>query len=101
MRVYDKPVDILILDEKTEKYKDFLHLHAFVNRAAEKEGLSAGSERDTVTLNFELRYCEVLKDISYNTENYRIRYNGMMFNVVAADDYMEGHKTLKLTGAKI
>lgn len=101
MKVYDKPIDILILDEETERYKPFLHLHAHVNRASETEGLSGGSERDTVTLTFEVRYCAVVEDISYNTENYRIGYRGMMFNVAAADDYMEGHKTLKLTGVKL
>lgn len=101
MKVYDKPVDILMLDEDAEIYKDLLHLHAQVNRAAETERLSAGSERDAVTLTFELRYCKAVRDISYNTENYRIRYKGMLFNIVAADDYMEGHKTLKLTGVKL
>ena len=74
-KVYDKPITIQKINESTEKWEDLYHPHANINKAkSDNEYLNAGAIRSKKTLTFEVRYFPQLKDISLNTQSYRVVY---------------------------
>lgn len=98
-RVFDRPITILKLDELTEKYLPVYNLHASINKAkANSEYVNAGAIQGKLNLMFEVRYFEDLKDISLNTQSYRILYDGTQYDITDYDDFMLLHKTVKLLG---
>lgn len=96
--VFDKPITIQIVDEETEDWSDLWNLHARINKSGGGEETSSGSSRSTATLTFEVRYFKALKQIFLQTEIYRIVYDNDIYNIVDYDDFMENHKTVKITG---
>ena len=98
-RVFDRPITILKLDELTEKYFPVYNLHASINKAkANSEDMNAGAIQGKLSLTFEVRYFDDLKDISLNTQSYRILYDGTQYDITDYDDFMLQHKTVKLLG---
>lgn len=98
---YDRPIVIQKLDEATEDWIDVFDepIHASINKAkTDNEYLDAGGVRGKRFLTFEVRYFKELEDISYNTQLYRIVYQGIPFDIQDYDDYMLTHKTVKLLG---
>lgn len=93
------PVTIQHQDPDTEEWTDLLHLHALqVNRSGGAETFNAGAGQYHPRLTFELRWCQALEDLRYNTQAHRILYRGHTFNILDWDDYMERHLTVKLVG---
>lgn len=98
-KVFDRPITILKLDEKTEKYFPVYNLHASINKAkANSEYMNAGAIQGKLSLTFEVRYFGELKDISLNIQSYRILYEGTQYDITDYDDFMLLHKTVKLLG---
>lgn len=101
---YDKPITVQVQDATTEEWADVLQLHARVNKAASgytsggHTTMQAGADQYRIILTFELRYIRALEDIAYGPQPYRILYRGNKFKVTGYDDYMEQHRTVKLTG---
>ena len=96
---FDKPIFIEKIDEITEKWSKVYGAHARINKAkADSEYLSAGATQGKRSLVFEIRYFSELKKICLDTQSYRIIYEGVPYNIVDYDDYMEQHKTVKLLG---
>ena len=95
---FDKPIIIEKKDETTEKWGEFVRLHARVNKSGNSEYLNAGAIRSQNTLSFEVRYTNLLEDIRLNTQIYRIIYRDYPYNVTDYDDYLEKHQTIKLLG---
>lgn len=98
--VFDKPIIIQKIDEKTEEWKDLFEkpLHARVNKSGGSEYLNAGANRSKSNRVFEIRYLKALEDIDQNRGLYRIIYRGQTYNITDYDDYLEQHKTVKLLG---
>lgn len=93
------PITIQKLDDDTEKWSDFLHLHALqVNKTGGSESYNAGAEQFHVRLTFELRWCKALEDAMYSPQLYRIVYNGRNYNIGDYDDFMQQHRNVKLMG---
>lgn len=97
---FNRPITIEKFDEQKEEWEIFLPtLHARINKTTvNNEYLSAGAVQAKRTLTFDLRYCPPLKEVGYNTQIYRILYDGMHFNIKDYDDYMENHTTIRLMG---
>ena len=95
---YNIPILIQKKDEDTEKWSDFLHLHARITRSRGSEYVRAGAIQSKSERIFEVRYQPGLKDIEFNTSLYRVVYNGIYYNVQDYDDYMEKHINVKLIG---
>ena len=96
--VFNKPIFIEKLDEKTGDYKLEWKLHACVNKTGGKNYSDSGAERTGLSLTFEVRYFNAISDIFANFQNYRIVYNRMIFYITDYDDYRENHHTVRLTG---
>lgn len=93
------PITVQQQDPETEAWTNLLHLHALkVNRAGGGESFNAGADQFHPRLTFELRWCKALEALRYNTQTYRIIYRGYAWNIVDYDDYMEQHRTVKITG---
>lgn len=98
-RPFDRPITIQQVDEITEDWVNAFKVHARINKTkSDTEYLSAGAVQGKRFLTFEVRYFKALEDISFNTESYRIVYDGTPFNIVDYDDFMLQHKTVKLLG---
>ena len=95
---YDKPIIIQVQDPVTEEWTDRLRLHANVNKTGGGSGFNAGTDRNTASLTFRVRYAKSLEDLAYNTQPFRILYRRRTFRVVDYDDYMEQHREVKLVG---
>jgi SPP1 family predicted phage head-tail adaptor len=96
--VFDKPIIIQKIDEKTRIPADLYKLHARVNKSGGSEYLNAGANQSKSTRVFEIRYFKALEDIDQKRGLYRIVYNGQTYNITDYDDYLEQHKTVKLLG---
>lgn len=94
---FDKPVTIQIRDDDG-KWSDKWHLHARVNKSGGGQALNAGADQYRATLSFDVRYFKDLEDMRYNPQPYRIVYRGHSFKLTDWDDYMEQHRTVRLTG---
>lgn len=98
-KAYDKPISIQRINEDTEDWEDVYKLHAYINKASQNnEYQNAGAIQDKVAKTFEVRYFKALKDIEFNTQLYRIIYDGNPYNITDYDDFKEEHITVKLLG---
>ena len=98
-RVYDRPIIIQKIDEKTETWTNLYTTHACINKAkSDSEYLNAGAIRSKRSLIFEVRYFTDLEAISLDTQSYRILFQGVPYNIVDYDDFKLLHKSVKLLG---
>lgn len=95
---FDRPIVIQKVDE-SENWSDVFALHASINKSkSDNEYLNAGAVQGKKTLVFEVRYFKDLEDIEFNTQLYRILYQGVPYDIKDYDDFMLTHKTVKLLG---
>lgn len=93
------PLTIQQQDPDTEKWSDFLALHALqINRTGGGESFAAGAGQYHPRLTFTVRWCRALEDIRYSPQTYRIRYDGQSWNITDYDDFMEQKRSVKLVG---
>lgn len=98
-KVFDRPIIIQKINELTETWEDLYSVHASINKAkSNNEYLNAGAIQAKRTLVFEVRYFKDLEDISLNTQQYRISYQGVPYNIADYDDFMLLHKTVNILG---
>ena len=96
--MYDKPITVQVEDTDTGARSDAWRLHARVNKAGGGQAYNAGADQYTAALTFEVRYFADLEALRYSPQLYHIVYRGHTFKVVDYDDYMEQHRTVRLTG---
>jgi head-tail adaptor len=92
------PIILIRYNDSTSEWEDVALLHARVNKTAGSENWSSGAYQSRATLTFEVRYSPVVSAIFLSTQEYRIRYAGHEYYVEDVDDYMQMHRTLKITG---
>lgn len=97
-QAYNIPIIIQKKNEETEKWVDFLKVHAKINKLKYSEYYKAGAIRNNINKTFEIRYNAKIKEIEYNTSIFRIVYDNTFFNIVDYDDFMESHINIKLIG---
>jgi SPP1 family predicted phage head-tail adaptor len=100
-KIFDRPIMIQKIDEDTEEWVDLFDkpIHASINKAkSDNEYLNAGAVQGKKSLVFEVRYFKDLEDIEFNTQLYRIIYQGVPYDIKGYDDFMLTHKTVKLLG---
>lgn len=97
---YDKPVAVEKLNED-EQWEAFTNIHFRINKTRGGESSNAGAERFQATLTFEVRYSKPLEQIRSNTQIYRLKYRNEIYNIIDYDDFLEKHRTIKLTGELI
>lgn len=83
----DKRILFQILDE-AEEWIDYYSCFANANIASGKEYFGSGTEQSTNSTIFTVRYCAKLKDLYLNTQSYRIKFNGAIFDINEVDNYM-------------
>jgi SPP1 family predicted phage head-tail adaptor len=98
-RVYDRPITIQKINEKTELWEDVFKVHATINKAkSDDKYLNSGAIQGKKNLTFEVRYFAEIEDIGFNIQSYRILYQGIPYDIKDFDDYMLQHKTVKILG---
>jgi SPP1 family predicted phage head-tail adaptor len=78
----------------SEKWSDFMAVHAYANRLSGQELIvaAANGQQDTVT--FSVRYCSKLSKLNGN--DFRIVFMGRVFNILTVDNVMFLNKELKI-----
>lgn len=97
-RVYDRPVFLQKQDENTELWETKAKIYCCINKYSGTENFSAGADQYHAKLTFETRYFSALEDVRYQTQLYRLIYNGHTFNILDYDDFMEQHREVKIVG---
>lgn len=101
-KVYNRPITIQRINSDTELWEDVYQVHASVNKAQDdNEYLRVGAIRQKRRIVFEIRYFSDLEAISFNTQYYRVVFEGNVFNITSYDDYLLRHKTVKLLGESV
>ncbi|MGN0518325.1 MAG: head-tail adaptor protein [Acutalibacteraceae bacterium] len=98
MAIYDKPIMIQRLNVDTEEWCDFIKCHASVNKNLGDVNLTGGTLAYKHKLVFKIPYTSKISDVAYNVQLYRIVYRDKPYRIIDYDDYMEGHREVKLTG---
>lgn len=99
--ILNQKIQIQKLNEDNDSYNDYYSCHAQVNKTGGNEYLIAGAVSTKNKFTFIVRYCEELKKLQFDTQSYRIIFNGIIFNILDADDFMQRHKTIKIIGESI
>lgn len=89
-------INFEILDEDTEAWNDYYNCFAKANIAGGNEYLGSGAEQSTSSTIFTIRYCEKLKDLYLNTQSYRIKFRGAIYDIQEVDNYMFRNETLRI-----
>lgn len=95
---YNLPIMLLRFNESSGAWEDEALLHARINKTGGSEYWGSGAYQSKATLTFEVRYSPVVASIFLNTQLYRIRYNGAEYDIDDVDDYLQQHRTLKISG---
>lgn len=95
---YNLPIMLIRYDEEAREWKDDALLHARINKTGGSEYWGSGAYQSKATLTFEVRYSPKVAPIFLNTQLYRIRYNGAEYDIEDVDDYLQQHRTLKISG---
>ncbi len=99
MKPYDKPIAIEKINPDTEIWEPLYQLHARINKSnRDSEYLKAGASRNKVAFVFDVRYSKRIRDICNDTQSYRIKYNGITYNIKDYDNYMMLNKSIRLLG---
>lgn len=91
----NKFIKIQKLNTETEEWQEYYSCFAEVNKASGKEYFNAKTNITQNTFNFKVRFIDKLSKIIFNTSEYRIVYQGNVFNIINVDDKQEKH--LKIT----
>ena len=78
----------------SEKWSDFMAVHAYANRLSGQELIvaAANGQQDTVT--FSARYCRALSEL--NSNDFRIVFMGRIFNILTVDNVQYLNVELKI-----
>lgn len=99
-----KPILIYKYDEKADVWQALeldgqsIVFHAKVNKSGGSEYLGSGATQSASNKVFIVRYSSVIADIELNTQLYRIKYAGVMYDITDYDDFNDLHREVKLLG---
>ena len=85
-----------LINEDTEEWNDYYSCSAKVNISSGNEHLGAGAEQSTSSTLFVVRYCKKLNDLHLNTQLYRIKFRGAVYDIQDVDNFMFRKETLKI-----
>ena len=97
--IQKQTVSVDDIGNRTNTWTDFHSCAAYVNTSYGYEHQIAGQTVDTATLTFTVRYCKTLEALK--SDEYRISFNGELYNITYIDDYQFRHETLKLTAERV
>lgn len=86
------------LGNHIESWELYYDCSAYANMSSGREYEAAGHTVSSDTIVFTIRYCALTKAL--NTKEYRIIFDGDIYNITAIDDYQYRHETLKITGER-
>lgn len=98
MASYKYPILIQKLNLDTEAYEEYYKTHANINKTGGKEYAQAATNISSSTYNFKIRYCEILKEVIYNTEIYRVVYENRCYDIKNIDRYAESKTEITIIG---
>lgn len=89
-------ISFQVLNEETEEWTDYYACPAKVNIAGGNEYLRSGTEQSVSSTIFIIRYCPKFKDLYLNTQSYRIKFRGAIYDIQDVDNFMFRNESLKI-----
>ena len=83
----------------TNVWIDYHSCFASVNLVSGKEYAVAGQIQNGDTLQFVIRWCKKIREL--NTTQYRIVFQGDLYNIISVDEVLFRHESLKLIGERV
>lgn len=56
------------------------------------EIVKAYATNTEIVYSFRTRYCKFTKSIQFNTTSYKLKYDGMLFNIIDANNYKSANQ---------
>ena len=78
----------------SEKWSDFMVVHAYANRLSGQELIIAATNGQQDTVTFSVRYCSKLSEL--NSNDFRIIFMGRIFNILTVDNVQFMNVELKI-----
>ena len=97
--IQKQTVSVDPIGNRTNTWSDYHSCRAYVNTSYGYEHHVASQTVDTATLMFTVRYCSALRNLC--SDEYRIIFDGEIYNITYIDDYQFRHETLKLTAERV
>lgn len=78
--------------------KDYFNCWSKLKNISGKEYIAAKANNSENIVTFTVRYCNKTKDILTpgNTKNYRVNYNGFIYDIEYASDFNNSHRYIDL-----
>lgn len=99
--VFDKPITLQQYNATAHTWGDAEHIHANINKAVSTGGQSPSESAHNSRLLFRVRYFALLNLVRASIQNYRIAYDGSIYELADYDDYNERRNIIKLTASRI
>lgn len=81
-----------------QEWRDFHSCHAAVNGVSGREYWQARQQHEENVTTFKVRYCTVLREL--NTVDYRIVFNGRVYNIEHIDNVFFAGSILNIKGVE-
>ena len=75
-------------------WADFYSCHATISSESPSEGTDAGTVVDNTKADFSVRWCKAVSEVT--PDEYRVVYNGEIYNVLGIDHQNFKKKSVKL-----
>lgn len=98
MAYYNLPIQIQKLNLDSEVWEDYFLTYANINKSSGREYVNASTNISSSTYNFRTRYCQKIEEVLFDTEIYRILYNGRFYDIKNVDRYAESKNEVTLIG---
>lgn len=72
-------------------------VHAQVNSPSRRDNELAAAENEEIDIIFTVRYSRLYGDILKRKQDFRVRYDGVVYRIKYADDYKYRHETIRLS----
>lgn len=93
-----KPVIIEKYNEAKEEWLKYHSCRADVKTVVSSETVSSGAVQSTTETMFIVRYCNKTSLIEFDTELYRIKFRGAIFDLTSCDNDKYENKLIVMKG---
>lgn len=94
----NKPVIIEKYNEDLEKWDEYHKCRADVRTVIASENVSSGAVQSITETMFTVRYCNKTSLIEFDTELYRIKFRGAVFDLTSCDNDKYENKLIVMKG---
>lgn len=81
----DKPITIEKMNDDGD-WTEYFKCKSHVQTISSNENISSGAVQSNTETMFVVRYCKATSQIEFNTQCYRIKFRGAVFDITSCDN---------------